>query len=105
MVNERVNAPTAADDTAQNDSTPLPGQMSRGVLELHTKGFGFLRNPARSYAAQRDDAYVSGPLIQEFKLRAGHSLAGPTEPSKQGTGPRLTTVAEIEGGKPEDIAR
>jgi transcription termination factor Rho len=105
MVNEPVKTPVAADDTAQNDSTPLPGQMSRGVLELHTKGFGFLRSPSRSYAAQRDDAYVSGTLIQEFKLRPGHSLAGPTEPSKQGTGPRLTTVVELEGRKPEDVPR
>jgi transcription termination factor Rho len=105
MVNEPVKTLAAADDTAQNDTTPLPGQMSRGVLELHTKGFGFLRNPSRSYSAQRDDAYVSGTLIQEFKLRPGHSLAGPTEPSKQGTGPRLTTVVELEGRKPEDVPR
>jgi transcription termination factor Rho len=32
-------------------------------------------------------------------------LAGPTEPSKQGTGPRLTTVVELEGRKPEDVPR
>ena len=31
---------------------------TQGVLELHPKGYGFLRNPKRHYAAQPGDAYV-----------------------------------------------
>ena len=37
----------------------------QGVLELHPKGYGFLRNPARHYAAQSADPYVGAPLIQK----------------------------------------
>ena len=33
---------------------------SQGVLELHPKGFGFLRNPARHYSPQAADPYVPG---------------------------------------------
>ena len=34
---------------------------TQGVLELHPKGFGFLRNPARNYSPQPGDAYVPAP--------------------------------------------
>jgi transcription termination factor Rho len=71
--------------------------MSRGVLELHPKGFGFLRDPARHYVAQPTDAYVSAQLIQKHRLRVGTHVAGPVESAKKGTtGPRLARVEQIE---------
>src|SRR5437764_12527256 len=72
-------------------------QLAQGVLELHSKGFGFLRNAARNYLAQPGDAYVATQLIQKHHLRAGELLAGPTEPGKKGSGPRLVRVETIEG--------
>ena len=51
----------------------------QGVLELHPKGFGFLRNAARNYIAQQADPYVPAPLIQRFGLREGLLLTGPLE--------------------------
>ena len=96
----------AAGLPAPDDPTPLPGGgMSRGVLELHNKGHGFLRTASRSYWIQRDDAYVPAPIVEQFGLRPGHYVVGPTEPSRQGTGPRLTTVTEIEGVPPEQFSR
>jgi transcription termination factor Rho len=80
-------------------------QLARGVLELHPKGYGFLRNPARNYAAQGTDAYVPTPLIQKFSLRAGVQVGGPVENAKKGNGPRLAQVAEIEGLPPEKYPR
>jgi transcription termination factor Rho len=71
---------------------------AQGVLELHPKGYGFLRNPARHYAAAPADAYVPGPLIQRLGLREGLLLAGPTEPPRKGGGgPRLARIEQIEG--------
>ena len=32
---------------------PLPAKTFEGVLELHPKGYGFLRLPQRNYAAQQ----------------------------------------------------
>jgi transcription termination factor Rho len=81
-------------------------QSVQGVLELHPKGFGFLRNPARHYAAQPADPYVPGPLIQRFGLREGLLVAGPTESPKKGSnGPRLSQVEHIEGEVPEKYTR
>ena len=34
-----------------------------GVLELHPKGYGFLRDPARNFKAANNDVYVGGPLL------------------------------------------
>ena len=73
---------------------------TQGVLELHPKGYGFLRNPARHYAAQPGDPYVPEPLVRRFALREGLLVAGPLEPPKKGTGPRLTSVEHIEGAEP-----
>jgi transcription termination factor Rho len=80
---------------------PVDNSLSQGVLELHPKGYGFLRNPARSYAAQNADPYVPAPLIQRLHLREGCLLAGPIEPARKGTGPRLSRIAQIEGVEPE----
>jgi transcription termination factor Rho len=73
----------------------------QGVLELHPKGYGFLRNPGRNYAAQQSDPYVPAPLIQRMGLHEGLLLSGPVEPAKKGTGPRLARVEQIEGQAPE----
>jgi transcription termination factor Rho len=76
-------------------------QSVQGVLELNPKGFGFLRQPAKSYAAQQVDPYVPGPLIHKFKLREGTQVTGPLENAKKGTGPRLAHIELIEGLPPE----
>src|SRR5947209_7608578 len=77
----------------------------QGVLELHPKGFGFLRNPARHYAAQPADPYVAAPLIQKLGLREGVLLGGPTEAARKGTGPRLARVDLVEGKAPAEYRR
>src|SRR5262245_22738673 len=73
---------------------------TQGVLELHPKGYGFLRNPKRHYVAQPGDAYVPNPLIQRFSLREGMLIGGPTEAVPRGSGIRLSSVDQIEGVDP-----
>src|SRR5579883_1416639 len=85
----------------------------QGVLELHPKGFGFLRNAARNYTAQQADPYVPAPLIQRLGLREGLLLTGPVESGrsngharqKGGGGPRLARIEQIEGQPPEQFRR
>jgi transcription termination factor Rho len=72
-------------------------QPAQGVLELHPKGHGFLRDPARHYRAQSADPFVPAPLIQKLHLREGLLLAGSLEPPRKGTGPRLARIEKIEG--------
>src|SRR3984957_15344588 len=79
--------------------------MIQGILELHPKGYGFLRNPAKNYVAQPADPFVTQQLIQKFKLREGILIAGPTEPNPRGSGPRLKEVPTIEGMAPDKYPR
>jgi transcription termination factor Rho len=76
------------------------GATTEGVLEVNPKGFGFLRNPARNYAAQQNDPYVAGNLIDKFHLRAGVMVAGKVEASKKPAGLRLASIERIEGTEP-----
>ena len=71
--------------------------MHQGILELHPRGHGFLRNPAKNYVAQPADPSVDQRLIQKYKLREGLQLSGPAEPGQRGSGPRLKDVLTIEG--------
>ena len=88
----------------RDDRTPLPPNLANaeGVLEMHPKGYGFLRDPARNYASQPGDAYVGAPLIAKHGLREGVLLTGPVEPPRKGSGPRLARVDRIEGLPPEE---
>jgi transcription termination factor Rho len=88
---------------------PRDDHSIQGVLELHPKGFGFLRNAARSYVAQPADPYVPAPLIQRLRLREGLLLTGAVENGngsrKGNNGPRLARVEEIEGRPPDKFAQ
>ncbi len=75
----------------------LAASVAEGVLELHLKGHGFLRQASRNYIAQPTDAFVPGSLYQKLGLREGLLLSGPVEPGRKGSGPRLTRIDTIEG--------
>src|SRR5262245_59427551 len=83
----------------------VPTGTGQGVLELHPKGFGFLRSPASHYAARPNDAYVPAPLVQRFALREGLLVEGPTGAADRGSGPRLLGVEHIEGRTPNHFPR
>jgi transcription termination factor Rho len=84
---------------------PQNGQSVQGVLEMHPKGYGFLRSPARSYTAQSSDPYVSAPMIHKLGLREGLLLSGPVESPRKGGGPRLLEVKSIEGVEARQFPR
>ncbi len=78
---------------------------AHGVLEMHPRGHGFLRNPAKHYATTPNDAYVPGPLIHKLNLAEGVMLGGTLEPPRRGSGPRLGAVTSIEGADPKLFKR
>lgn len=78
---------------------------AHGVLEMHPRGHGFLRNPAKNYAPTPTDAYVPGQLISKLKLAEGVMLGGTLEPPRRGQGPRLAAVTDIEGADPKLFKR
>jgi transcription termination factor Rho len=82
-----------------------PRSSASGVLEMHQRGHGFLRNPAKNYAATQADPYVPSQLIQKLNLGEGVLLTGTLEPPRRGQGPRLAAVTEIEGADPKTYRR
>lgn len=49
---------------------------ARGVLEVLSDGYGFLRSPDFSYLPGPDDIYVSPSQIKRFGLKTGHLISG-----------------------------
>ena len=84
----------------QTPPQPPAGSEVHGVLEVGEKGFGFLRNPARSFQISPNDIYVSPDVIRKFKLRAGLDIEGRAVPPKKGS-PQLAEIFKINGEPPE----
>lgn len=73
-----------------------------GVLEMHPKGYGFVRDRENDYAAQETDPFVSTAFIDRYNLREGVLIAGEVGAGHRGQGPRLTSIEAIEGSDPEE---
>jgi transcription termination factor Rho len=77
-----------------------------GVLEIHPRGFGFLRDPAKQYLPKQTDAYVGHELIKQFKLVQGTMVTGTVEPPLPGaSSPRLVSIDTIEGNDAKQFNR
>jgi len=94
-------------ETEQQQTQPQPPPQQpttdsqvRGVLEVGEKGFGFLRNPARSFQISPNDIYVSPDVIRKLKLRPGLEIEGRAVPPKKGS-PQLAEIFKINGQPPE----
>ncbi len=91
----------------QTQPQPPPQQptesLVRGVLEVGEKGFGFLRNPARSFQISPNDIYVSPDIIRKFRLRPGLEIEGRAVPPKKGS-PQLAEIFKMNGQPPEKWA-
>jgi transcription termination factor Rho len=76
-----------------------------GVLELHPKGYGFLRDPNKNYAAEDSNPFVSSSVVDKFGLRAGVLLKADVGPGTRNQGPRVREVELIDGLPPEEYAK
>jgi len=73
-----------------------------GVLEMHPKGYGFLRAADANYGAQESDPFVSSSLIEKHGLREGVKINGEVGPGSRGQGPRLKSVEKVDDRTPEE---
>ena len=104
-----LSSPPGERQTRFMQHSPLPtgdvvGELEplTGVLELHPKGYGFLRLGKNDYGAEDSDAFVSGSLIEKHKLREGIKILGEVGMGPRGQGLRLVNVQEINDGPVED---
>ncbi len=58
--------------------------FSKGVLEVLSDGYGFLRSSDYNYLPSPDDIYVSPSQIKRFSLRTGDLVSGQVRPPKEG---------------------
>ncbi len=75
-----------------------------GILELHPKNYGFLRDAEKDYTSQDNDPFVSSSLIERYGLREGLLITGDVGPGSRNQGPRLKSVETIDGRTPEEYA-
>ena len=87
----------------QQVSSEVTGSIE-GILELHPKGYGFIRDPEKNYAAQDTDSFVSSSMIERHKLREGIMIRGDVGPGAKGQGPRLKTISSIDGRTLDEYA-
>jgi transcription termination factor Rho len=77
--------------------------MGRGVIEMLSDGFGFLRSPEANYLAGPDDIYVSPNQVRKFGLRTGDTVEGEIRAPKDGERYfALTRVTSINFDDPEE---
>ena len=76
--------------------------IGRGVLEVLSDGFGFLRSPESNYLPGPDDIYVNPKLLKQAGLKTGDTVEGPIK--EPGDGERyfaLMSVNTINFEEPE----
>ena len=96
--------PNAQIDGPEREGAQVIG-IIEGILELHPKGYGFLRDPKNNYASGKNDPFVPASLIEKYKLREGSSLKGEIVHGTKAQGPRFRSVETVDGRSLEDYAK
>jgi transcription termination factor Rho len=90
--NEKKETPAAA--PAPRKEYPI----TKGILELSDKGFGFLRQADKNYQPSRDDVFVNPNVVRELGLREGLLIEGDMVPTNRG-GFEVLNISKINGQK------
>ncbi len=80
--------PVGGTFSLMSDSSPVAG-----ILEIHDKGYGFLRKPERGSAPTPQDVFVPPDMIKRNGLRDGVQLSGIS--IANGRGPQLIELQQI----------
>lgn len=88
-------------------ATPLPvieGTFD-GVLEVHHRGYGFLRDPKRNYASDESNPFVPTVLMEKFGLREGVLIRAQVGAGSHHHGPRVHEIELIDGMTPGEYSK
>ncbi len=80
--------PVGGTFSTMSDSSPVAG-----ILEIHDKGYGFLRRPERGSAPTPQDVFVPPDMIKRNGLRDGVQLSGVS--IANGRGPQLVELQQV----------
>ncbi|MFN0197813.1 MAG: transcription termination factor Rho [Planctomycetaceae bacterium] len=102
---QRRNRSQVAQTRPSAQEGPEVVGILEGVLELHPKCYGFLRDPKANYAAQDSDPFVSSTLIEKYRLREGVMVRGEVGQGTKGQGPRLKSIEAIDNRSIEEYQK
>ncbi|MGE3165328.1 MAG: transcription termination factor Rho [Planctomycetota bacterium] len=82
-------------------------EVTAGVLEVGSQGFGFLRDPKKNFRIHPNDVFVGKHLVTRLKLRTGHWVVGTVQFGRnpKSRGPALQDVQSVDGDPPADAQR
>lgn len=100
---EKKQTDQKSETTASTSVVAAPKKeypLTRGILELSDKGFGFLRQEAKNYQPSQDDVFVNPNTVREMQLREGLFIEGEMVPTTRG-GYEVMNITRINGQKVE----
>lgn len=77
-------------------------QELTGLLEITTKGFGFIRTPETNWTPSNEAVYVSADIIATYNLRPYVQITGMAQRYERGH--QLISVTSVNGMSPEEAA-
>lgn len=91
-------APFQSGDAQGSEAPPPmvplgPPEPAEGILELTSKGYGFLRQRSHAFAQLAQDPFVDPDLIRKFGLREGMLVKG--QACKAQRGQQMTEITEV----------
>lgn len=99
------NAPTVDGEESgfQRAYVPVgePTELT-GLLEITSKGFGFIRVPDNNWAPSDEAVYVPADIIAEHHLRPYVQITGMAQRYERGH--QLVSVSQVNGQSPEEAA-
>jgi transcription termination factor Rho len=76
-----------------------------GVLEIHNRGYGFLRDPKRNYVADDANPFVPTALMEKYGLREGVLIRAQVGAGSHHHGPRVHEIELIDGMTPGEYSK
>ena len=92
-----------SDDRRPAQQLDGPKIEGDGLLELSSKGFGFLRLQRKNFEQARDDIFVTPETIRNYNLRLGQWIHGLYQEGPRG--PQLVEITKVNDLAPEDASK
>ncbi|MBN2143171.1 MAG: transcription termination factor Rho [Candidatus Aureabacteria bacterium] len=75
-----------------------------GILDVHSKGFGFVRQKSHLYSESDNDPYVPPEMIRRIRLKSGCLIEGEQGVGREGK-PVLSFISTVNGLSPDAFSR